>query len=578
MMKRIYYVISWFVALVAIGCSESLEDTYDEYTGDGVIRYLGKCSGLEVNPGWERLQVVWKNNVDAKVKRVKITWQSENESTPCVRYVDRSGEKDDANLMDTIYLEGLKDAVYTVRVCNQDVDSVESLVEEKYGRPYTENHEDLRTFTRGISAFSRMGDKLAVVIDQDNENVKELQLCYHDMNGQERAWDVKAHMTDSLFYGTTNLGRDYMYLIPEETDVKIDFSRPLFIQRKGKLNSCVDEIKFKDEELNLNEKIWSTAFTQLMLGKYGPDWESKVESLETLELDYNLNSMQDLIYFPNLKKVILGKNRYISLDNISYELMAKGFNYFSSTDEYVALVALQFLKRVHEDFSVVRYTNHYFGMDMKTYLPYVDLFKRAGKLDNDFMIEEKYEDNMRHKTVYTRLETTGWVVTCSDTLYSGYKDRGAAMLLFDGPRHFVDDYWGDEWDEEVYFEPGLTLGASIVTVNFDMKNTHTVKGFKVCQPTLDKGRATDFLLSSLKIEFSADGYNWRKATHTDGSVTIGNTPGEETFILVPEDLQGAVRYIRLTMTNRHVDEIDGHLAFNLRLGMFIPLAEIVLPD
>ena len=44
MMKRIYYVISWFVALVAIGCSESLEDTYDEYTGDGVIRYLGKCS------------------------------------------------------------------------------------------------------------------------------------------------------------------------------------------------------------------------------------------------------------------------------------------------------------------------------------------------------------------------------------------------------------------------------------------------------------------------------------------------------------------------------------------------------
>ena len=36
-----------------------------------------------------------------------------------------------------------------------------------------------------------------------------------------------------------------------------------------------DEIDFKDETLDLNERLWSTAFSQLMLA-YGSDWESQV--------------------------------------------------------------------------------------------------------------------------------------------------------------------------------------------------------------------------------------------------------------------------------------------------------------
>ena len=60
-MKNIYYTLALLTAFFAIGCNETLEETYDEYTEGGMIRYLGKCSNLEVNPGWERLQIVWKN-------------------------------------------------------------------------------------------------------------------------------------------------------------------------------------------------------------------------------------------------------------------------------------------------------------------------------------------------------------------------------------------------------------------------------------------------------------------------------------------------------------------------------------
>ena len=61
-------------------------------------------------------------------------------------------------MIDTDNIENLGDAMYTIQVKNVAVDGRESLVEEKYGRPYSYDHEDLRSFSRGVTAFSRMGD------------------------------------------------------------------------------------------------------------------------------------------------------------------------------------------------------------------------------------------------------------------------------------------------------------------------------------------------------------------------------------------------------------------------------------
>ena len=121
--------------------------------------------------------------------------------------------------------------------------------------------------------------------------------------------DIKDHMDDSLgmrsWTGIVPICRDYMFLLPEEEGVGIDFSQALTIKRRGLLAGCIDEIKFTDEVLDLNERVWSTAFSQLMLKNYGTNWENEVDRIETLELDYNMPVFQDLMYFPNLKKVIL---------------------------------------------------------------------------------------------------------------------------------------------------------------------------------------------------------------------------------------------------------------------------------
>lgn len=566
MVKKLYYMMGLVVSLLATSCSESLEETYDEYAGNGMIRYLGKCADVEVNPGWNRLQVVWKHSIDAGVKKVKITWTSDKGSgemfvPPC--------DPDSEDLMDTVYIENLSDAMYTVRVNNVAGNGQESLVEEKYGRPYSFEHEDLRSFSRGVTAFSRMGDKLAVVLDQDNENIKEMLLCFTGKDGNKHNWNMKEHATDSLVYlaygyYTVELGRDYLFLLPDEDGVEIDFNQPITVRRSGKLLGCVDEINFEDVVLNLNERLWSTEFTQLMLGKYGPGWESLADEVETLELDYDVPSMQDLMYFPKLKKVVLGKNRYM---NSKYVKTSR-----SSTDEYMGLVMLQFLKDTRPDFTVERYNEHYFYERDKYGNLSIEAYKEAGKL-TDLEIVEKDSCNLQAKPRFVALDTTGWEMTCSDTVYNGYKDNGVANLLFDGMQHVVIDYgWGYiyEYDTELYFEPAETVGAAVVSVTYDMKKPQIVSGFKVGQPYRDQKGDTEYLLSNLKVEFSVDGLTWTNANHTDGNVTFGNSPAEEAYILVPEEMRNPVRYIRLSMTNRPIGTISSMTKYCLRLGTFIP--------
>lgn len=538
-MKRKLYYIAWLLAAFSVISCEDLKDTYDEYAGDGMIRYIGKCDSVDVQPGWKRLRVSWKNNLDAAIKNVKISWQSEEDSEPFVRYVDRQKIGNKANLMDTIYIENLKDLVYTVRVSNVSEDSTESIVEEKYSRPYSENHEDLRTFTRGIINFYRLGNRLAVCVDEDNENLKELILTYKDTKGQPREWNIKANM-DSVNYWVWPSVREYMFLLPEEEGVGIDFSQALTIKKRGLLPGCIDEIDFNDEVLDLNDRIWSTAFSQLMVKNYGTDWETKVDQIDTLELDYSMSTFQDLMYFPNLKKVILGKNRYMAEEYAT--------TYRSTTDEYVGLTTLQFLMDTREGFTVERYNKHYFEK--------IESYKEAGILKSDFSLIEMGASNLNNLPAITPLDTDGWVVTCSDTAYSGYKERGAALLLED--------------DADTYFEPEATLGASVIEVTFDMKTEQVVHGFKVMQYPRNNTDDQKYLLSTIKIEFSNDGYTWRWATNENGAITIGNAPGEVTYIKIPEDKQNPVRYVRLSMNNQQVGTVSGSPTFNLRLGSCIP--------
>lgn len=563
MKRRLLYMTWLFAAFFAMSC-EDLEDTYDEFAGNGKIRYTGKCSDLEVLPGWERLKVKWRGNMDALIDSVKITWQAEDEEAPNVMYRSPVDAAENENLMDSVVLEGLGNSVYTVTVSNIAMDGTESLVETQYARPYTQDHEDLRAFTRGIVNFYPLGDKLVVILDEDNANIFRMMLTYTGTDGKRHEWNIKEHMGDILPYYNEwfmeqEYYRDYFVMLPEEDGAGIDFSQPVTVERDGMLAGCIDTIYFAPEVLDMEERIWSSDFSRLMTKKYGTNWESQVGALEEVELDYDIASFRDLFYFPNLKKVVLGKNRYMLASATSDNI--------STTDPYQALMTLQFLKETR-GVDTERYNLHYisqeelaswgFPDEAKEY--YIQMMESLGKI-NPGLVTEKGSANLSDMPQITPLDTTGWLVTCSDTTYNGKKEGGAGWLLDERTN-----------ENEYCFEPGITTGVTIITVTMDMRTPRKLHGFKVVQPDPSTKTNLRYLLSSLQVEVSQDGYNWQQATYEDGSSTIGDALGETTFIEVPEEYWSRdVRYIRLTMTNQQTNATTSSSPlFSLRLGAFIP--------
>ena len=543
--KLLYNIVCLFATFFIVSC-EDLEDTYDQYAG-GVIRYVGKCSDLDVQAGWKRLRVTWKGNLDTAIDSVKITWKSETDAVPHVRYVAARDILENADLRDTVWLEGLSNSVYTVTVSNVSLDAQGSVAEQAYARPYTEEHENLRSFTRGIVNFYVLKDRLAVILDEDNENMFEVLLNFWGTDGKEYSWDAKKRMNQMLYDSWNDrICRDYFFLLPEQSEIGIDFQKPITVKRKGIFSDCIDTIAFENVTLALNEQVWSSEFSQLMTKMYGYDWESKVSETDVIELDYNITSFQDLCYFPNLKKVILGKNRYMPEGST----MA-----LSETDFYKGLVTLQFLKKTY-GIEVERYNRHYFGTNVWGD-SYIDLLTEAGKIDAG-LIQEKGSTNKLPDIV--PLDTTGWEVMCTDSIYDGYKTNGAAYLLVD-----------EVEKTDKCFEPGLTTRAKVFEVVFDMKKPTLLKGFKVVQPGIATQTKKEYLLASVKIELSSNGYVWEDATYETGGTFIGGALGETTLIKIPEELQRTARYIRLTVANQQVTATsDGAALFSLRLGAFIP--------
>lgn len=578
MKNKLYGFACLFALFFAVGC-EDLEETYDEFAGDGVIRYTGKCSNVSVDPGWERLRVSWRGNIDPHIKSVKITYQSEEDAQPMVKYVEPKDVLGGDDLRDTIYLENLRsNSVYAVKVSNVAFDSTESIVENAYGRPYTETHEDLLTFTRGIINFypfimdrdsASVKNRMVVTVGERNRNLKEIYLKYWGTDKKEYTWNVIDHM-DKYTGGC----QDIMFMLPDDDasatgGIGIDFSKPIVVERRGLLTGCIDTIRFNSSRLTLDEKIWSADFSSLMQRKHGVDWKSKVETEEELYLDYTMRTFQDLLYFPGLKKVILGKNRYMLTDHQEN---------ISTTDPYLALVTLYYLNKV-QGVQVEVYNEPYFfgGLAEGEEYSYIHLlttpypgFPEYGipgspaKIDNINWLHEKgMGANLSLMPSIKPLNTKDWELTCSDTTYNGNKPNGVGSLLDGNPA--------------TVFEPGVEMEISVITVKMDMKQAQPLHGFKFVQPNMGTIEADalakdlKYLLSSIKIEVSVDGFNWEKATYDEGATTVGNCIGETTFIDMPLEKRENWRYIRLSMNTNVVGETNSGLPlFSLRIGDLIP--------
>ena len=183
------YIILLLTVLSMVSC-ESLEDTYKDYAGDGPIRYLGKCSELTVQPGWNRLIVSWTNSADPVIDKIKITWSKDG----IVKEELLDKETDTYNIQD------LEDGNYEVTVCSVDKEGNTSLKSTVYGRPYTAIHEMVQSFTQIVSSHYFIQNRLVLFFQGWEENVTDAYLTYTKADGSTGNLDLNKQLVNKLYY------------------------------------------------------------------------------------------------------------------------------------------------------------------------------------------------------------------------------------------------------------------------------------------------------------------------------------------------------------------------------------------
>ena len=478
-MKRYIWILATFLGF--IGC-EDLEDTYSDYAGDGVIRYVGQCTNVTLSPGWERLIVKWTNNVDPTIEKVKVKWALDD--VECDTLLDKNTTE--------FSIDDLSDGNYEVSVTSVDKDGNESLSTPLLGRPYTLEHEDIRSFTRLISKHYFIKDRLVLFFTDWYVNMESAKLFY-----------MSQGVLDSLELTETLLTESPYYLLQDVIDTDSD----VILKRTGRLEGCEDLITFAPDTLT-HDRMYTADFRLLARSKYGQEeitdaWANEVYEIE---YDFSVNTFEDIMNLPNLQEVILGKNRHLRQDEVDKTAFAE----LQNVD--VSLFALQVM---HElcGVEVKRYGNHYFSDETKPDFV-IDVAPFPPTPDVNF------------------LNPSNWEIT------SSWEDTEP----YDSHVDYLID--GDETSD--WLPEFISSYARTYELTIDMQTLQTVNGIQVVQNRFDATDAQSQALmpSVISVEVSSDNINWESATYVEES-TLGLSNGEATYIDFKKPMQ--VRYLRFRL-------------------------------
>ncbi|WP_294140144.1 DUF4998 domain-containing protein [uncultured Sanguibacteroides sp.] len=510
-MKRINYLVVLLTSIVlSASCGESLEDTYSDYAGNGKIRYPAKCSGLEVTVGWKRLELKWNNGIDAVTDKIKVSWSASDVQHDSL--LDRSATSCD--------LRDLKDGTYRLDVRAVDKNGNESLVITDYARPYTEDHEAVRTFTRAITKFYKVKNNLIFFMDQWNDNIVDIKLNYTDTRGKKQPYPL----TEEKF----NEG----FIVLKDVDTR----QPITIDRLGKLEGCPDIIRFEPVLLG-NERTFSSDFKSAIRQRYGYNDQNAAEetafrhfidTVRTLEFDYDATTFEDVLYCPRLERLLLGKNRYLYPDPAYSTPVDNSILYEKGRSLHVLDVANKLT-----GLNVERYHNHYFGPIDRTYI------REMGYPDRRELDRLPYISQME-----------------VDTIKCSVPDSDSDMYLTD----LLDN------DPNTWWESSVSPTTRAYELTIVLKEVKRVRGIKIAQMLFDPAKDRDsphYLPPSVIVKTSTNQIDWKNVTYMEENI-LGKGSGEVTLLPVAEGSR-EVRYIKVILH----DEVNK--------GIFrIKLADIVV--
>lgn len=341
-MKKYIYNIAMSILLVtSLSACQDIKDTYAEMAGDGEIRYIGKCDNLTISSGWKRLIVNWTNNVDPIIDKIKVKWMNDDMADSVL--LDRGTT--------TYSIPNLEDATYEVIVSSLDKDGNSSLTNTIYGRPYTDNHEEVLSFSRVIAKQFYLDNNLILLFSGWQNGLESANLKYTKKDGSDGELAINA-----------DIASQPIYVLPDE----IDPSKPVTLYRTGRIGNCTDLITFAPYELS-HQATYTSDFKEFIKKKYGlgskaMDADGNIinswaENLETLEIDADINSLEDLLQMPKLKKLIIGKNTYLTKLGAEDETRGQ----YKLYDPVISNKVLDIMHQ-HTGLTIERYNKHYQGI------------------------------------------------------------------------------------------------------------------------------------------------------------------------------------------------------------------------
>ena len=472
--------LCFFASLFILGGCESLEDTYKDYAGEGTIRYLGKCDNLSVTPGWQRLIVTWTNHVDPAIDKIKVSWTLDGVTR------DSLLEKGSTECN----IRNLENATYEVAVRSVDKDGNCSLPVLDSKRPYTLEHESILSFTRMFNKYFYVKNRLAIVFSEWQSDVETASLNYYSGGARKVVELDSVFVTDNKYY-----------LVPDE----IDPGRKVTIDRSGRLSGCSDLIVFNPYELARDYHVYTPEFKKVLREKYGQSeiTEAFVNAQTELEIDYDIDSFEDILNFPNLRTLFLGKNRYLAEKDLSENKDAS-----KVTDWDISAFALDVACKIN-NLNVKHYNDHYFP---------------AG--------EFSFVEDMPNPTLPGDLSffsSENWTYSCSNEEYG----LGFEVIFNENST--------SGW------QPTRHSNAYTYEMVVDMQKDQFMNGVLVTQKSSVVSAYRKCIAKMIQIKVSENGETWKDATHVIEN-TLGNTVGESTLITFPTPLHG--RYLKFVVRDQ----------------------------
>ena len=474
-----YTLILALLAGLVASCSESLEDTYSDYTGDGPEQYLTKIYDLQGKPRWMSVELTWNLKLDPGRTAILVEW-TDDEKTDSV-IIDRNS---------TSYLvEGLKNyeyelGVYAIEQTANGEITKRSIGDPVYIRPYTYASDELILFSRVVKKQFNVADKqLFVTFEEWTDNLISFKIGYYEKNNPtEQFWEATPEDRIDNYPN----GLPYALI---GTDV--DFSQGVKVYRTGKIAVVGDMLL----------------------------------EMEPIDIDYNQVSLVDVLHFPNLKELHLGRNR----------ILADGteLTYRSTlTEQVVSEAALRVAKE--NGVEIYHYGNHYFNV-----VP--DFF--TGK--NMVAVEP----------ALTFLETSSWTISVTPRDLMEY-NSGLKNLLT---------------DDASYWLPQSSAAVREHVIEIDFGKEESISGFKIAQANIASAIQCP---EQVKIEMQISSGQWIAVAFQENTM-LGTGKGETTVVYLDKNkISKRCSKIRLRVSDlffeKGYDSSWNYIDFyNIALGSFM---------